>query len=207
MSELDELCMAGKRFQQSGTAFGATGNLSVRVGERIWITPTGRPLGELVPDDLACLDLEGHPVSDRLPSKEWPFHVAVYRARRDLAAIVHLHATWSVALSCLEELNETDALPPLTPYYVMRVAPLGVVPYFKPGSKELASAVGEAASSHHCLLLRHHGIVASGRVIASAVECAEELEHTARLWFILRGEAARTLSTADVVALADLRRV
>jgi ribulose-5-phosphate 4-epimerase/fuculose-1-phosphate aldolase len=206
MDEWDKLCVSGDRFHQRGLAFGATGNLSVRNADRIWITPTGRPLGGLTTEDLAEIDLEGRPLAGPAPSKEWPFHAAVYRHRPDLHAVVHLHATWSVALSCLATLDEQEPLPPLTPYYVMRVAPLGVVPYFKPGSTELASAIAEAITSHNCLLLRHHGFVAAGRTVSEAVDCAEELEETARLWFILRGETVSQLSPTDVAALASFRR-
>lgn len=201
--ELQALCDAGADFFARGDAFGGTGNLSLRQGDRVWITPTGSQLGRLTPDRLAEIDLEGRSAGAAKPSKEFPFHLAIYRARPDVAAIVHLHAPHTVALSCLAEL-EGEPLPPLTPYYLMRVAPLGVVPYFRPGSDELAGAVGEAIGTHDNLLLRNHGSICTGATLAEAVDRALELEETARLFFLLQGHRTRRLTDAEV---EELRRV
>jgi ribulose-5-phosphate 4-epimerase/fuculose-1-phosphate aldolase len=85
----------------------------------------------------------------------------------------------------------------------MRVAPLAIVPYYRPGSPELAAAVAEAAPSHNCMLLRNHGLICAGRTIDEAVDRAEELEQTARLYFTLRGEQVRLLTGDEV---AELKR-
>ena len=201
---LEQLCDAGASFYARGYAFGSTGNLSVRVGEQIWITPTGQSLNALRPDSLACLDLAGNSHNDNRPSKEHPFHLALYRQRPELDAVVHLHAPHSVALSCLEGLEDAEPLPRLTPYYFMRVAPLAVLPYFRPGSPQLAEAVEQAAAQHHCMLLRNHGTICAGATLSEAVDAAEELEATAQLYFRLRGEQVRYLTEDDV---ADLQRV
>jgi ribulose-5-phosphate 4-epimerase/fuculose-1-phosphate aldolase len=201
---LEQLCEAADDFYRRGDAFGATGNLSVRVEEAVWITPTGRPLKGLRPAALACVGLDGAVRGENRPSKEVPFHLAVYRARADVRAIVHLHAPHTVALSCLEGLDPEEPLPPLTPYYLMRVAPLAVVPYFRPGSPALADAIGAAARTHDCLLLRNHGLVCTGTRFPEAVDRAVELEETARLFFLLRGERTRTLTPDEV---AELRSV
>src|SRR5437870_8385566 len=119
---LERLCEAASSFHARGYAIGSAGNLSVRIGGEIWITPTGKPLHGLTPERLACVDLEGHPQGANRPSKEIPFHLAAYRSAGDrAAALVHLHCTYSVALSCLEELDPQRPLPPMTPYYLMRV--------------------------------------------------------------------------------------
>ena len=136
------------------------------------------------------------------PSKEYPFHLAIYERRKDANAIVHLHSAYSVALSCLESLDPQEPLPAMTPYYFMRVAPLAVLPYFRPGSAQLGSAVGEAAEGHDCLLLSNHGLIAMGSTLNEAVDRAEELEETARLHFLLRNEPLRQLSPEQV---ADLK--
>jgi ribulose-5-phosphate 4-epimerase/fuculose-1-phosphate aldolase len=198
---LDELCEVGASFYARGYAFGSTGNLSVRIGERIWITPTGKSLRSLTPDQLACVDAKAKSHNANKPSKESPFHLAVYRRRPDVNAIVHLHAPDSVALSCLEAPEE---LLPLTPYYFMRVAPLAVLSYFRPGSPELAEAVERAALGHNCILLRNHGTICAGSSISEAVDAAEELEATARLYFTLRGERVRHLTAEQI---EELRRV
>lgn len=192
---LEDLCEVAASFYARGYAFGSTGNLSVRNGDCVWVTPTGRSLRRLVPEDLACIDLEGNALNDRRASKEWPFHVGAYRSAGERAgAVVHLHATHAVALSCLESLDVRNPLPAITPYYLMRVLPLAVIPYFRPGSPELAEAVGAAARDHVCMLLRNHGLVAVGRTLEEAVDRAEELEEVARLHFLLRGEPVRLLT-------------
>lgn len=200
---LEQLCdVAGSLFER-GYAHGSAGNISVRVGEEVWVTPTGQPLRGLAPDRLARLDLRGNPLNENRPSKEHPFHTAIYRVREDARAVVHLHSTYAVALSCLESFGGDEDLPPLTPYYYMRVAPLAVLPYFRPGSPRLAEAIEGVAAAHHCVLLRNHGLICAGASLSEAAGRAEELEQTARLHFILRGERTRRLSPADVEDLRD----
>jgi ribulose-5-phosphate 4-epimerase/fuculose-1-phosphate aldolase len=194
---LEALCASGASFYARGYAHGSTGNLSVRIGDRIFVTPTGGSLGALRPEDLAEVSLDGRALNDRPPSKEAPFHLAIYRHRPDAEAVVHLHAPWSVALSCLDD----PTIQPLTPYFVMRVAPLGVVPYVRPGSPGLAAAVEAAAADHACLLLRNHGSICAGASLGEAVDRAEELEATARLQLTLRGERTRPLTAADIEEL------
>lgn len=200
-SVLEQLCETAASLFARGYAHGSTGNISVRLGDEVWITPTGQRLAGLAPSDLARLDLRGQQFNENRASKEHPFHTAIYRQRTEARAIVHLHSTYAVALSCLESFESEDDLPPLTPYYFMRVAPLAVLPYFKPGSPDLARAIESVAAAHHSMLLRNHGLICAGASLSEASDRAEELEQTARLHFILRGEAVRALSPADVDAL------
>jgi len=202
--ELEKLCEVGTNLYDRGYAFGSTGNLSVRINDEVWITPTGRSLKGLTTDELACINLKGAQHNAQRPSKEYPFHLAVYRKRKDARALVHLHSTYSVALSCLESLDAEEPLPPITPYYLMRVAPLAVLPYLRPGSSELAEAVGQAAEFHDCLLLRNHGLIALGADLNEAVDRAEELEETARLSFLLRNQALRRLTREEIEELATI---
>lgn len=201
---LEQLCELADSFYQRGYAHGSTGNLSIRIDDQIWITPTGKPLKGLAPDDLACVDLQGAPQGANRPSKEWPFHLAVYRQREDTRAIVHLHSLYAVALSCLANLDPNNPIPPITPYYFMRVAPLAVLPYFRPGSEKLAEAVENAAPRHNCMLLRNHGLICAGSSLNESGDRAEELEQTARLYFILRSEQLNTLTQEQVEELANL---
>ncbi len=196
--ELAKLCDVAESFHARGYAFGSTGNLSVRVDDEVWITPTGRSFRGLTPADFACVTLTGERKNDRRPSKEYPFHLGCYRAAGERAkALVHLHSTYSVALSCLAELDPQQPLPIITPYYLMRVAPLGIVPYLRPGSAELGAAVEAAAGAHDCLLLLNHGLICLGGSIEEAVDRAEELEETAKLHFLLRGEGTRSLTAME----------
>lgn len=194
-------CQVAANFYHRGYAFGSTGNLSVRIGDQVWITPTGKSLSGLRPSDLACVSLEGATFNENRPSKEFPFHLAVYHRRADVRAVVHLHSTHAVALSCLEAIDSEQPVPPLTPYYLMRVAPLAVLPYFRPGSPKLAGAVAGAAIRHNSMLLRNHGLICLGSDLSEAVDRAEELEETARLYFLLRGERVRYLSPDDIAEL------
>ncbi len=207
-TELAELCEAAASFHQRGYAFGSTGNLSVLLEDEVWITPTGRSLRDLKPDDLACISLDGQRRNEARPSKEFPFHLGCYRAAPEARALVHLHSTHTVALSCLADLDPAEPLPVVTPYYLMRVAPLGIVDYFTPGSAELGAAVEKAAASHSCMLLRNHGLIALGATLSEAVDRAEELEETARLYFLLRGERTRALTAEqrEAIAVAYPRR-
>ena len=204
-TEIENLCEAAASFHARGYAFGSTGNLSVSDGERVWISPTGASLRKLTPEKMAEIDMEGVALNGNKASKEYPFHLAAYRNSFSGArALVHLHSTWAVALSCLADLDEDAPMPVFTPYYLMRVAPLAVIPYLRPGSAELAAAVGEAARGHDCVLMRNHGFLTLGKTMDEAVDRAEELEETAKLLFILRNEKLRLLTTTE---RAEIERV
>lgn len=203
-SEHEALCDAAASLHMRGYAFGSTGNLSIREGDTVWITPTGQSLRHASPALLAAVDLAGTPKNSHKASKEYPFHLAAYRASAGTRAIVHLHATWSTLLSCLDDLDEQQPLPVFTPYYLMRVAPLAVVPYCRPGSDDLARWIGEAAARSQCLLLRNHGLVALGRNVNEAVDRAEELEETCKLYFHSRQENLRLLTAEQ---RAEIERV
>ncbi|MBM3736016.1 MAG: aldolase [Acidobacteria bacterium] len=205
MDPLEKLCETAASFFARGYAFGSTGNLSVVVDDRVWITPTGASLRKVVPADLACISLDGAALNANKASKEYPFHLAAYRGAGGRAkALVHLHCTYAVALSCLDTLDEANPLPVFTPYYLMRVAPLAVLPYYRPGSGELAQAVGEAAVVHDSMLLRNHGVICLGAALEEAVDRTEELEETAKLWFLTRGEKLRMLTAGEQ---DEIRRV
>ena len=204
-TEIENLCEAAASFHARGYAFGSTGNLSVSDGERVWISPTGASLRKLTPEKMAEIDMEGVALNGNKASKEYPFHLAAYRNSFSGArALVHLHSTWAVALSCLADLDEEAPMPVFTPYYLVRVAPLAVIPYLRPGSAELAAAVGEAARGHDCVLMRNHGFLTLGKTMDEAVDRAEELEETAKLFFILRNEKLRLLTTTE---RAEIERV
>jgi ribulose-5-phosphate 4-epimerase/fuculose-1-phosphate aldolase len=199
----EALCALAKSMFDRGLTHGSTGNLSLRTESGYLMTPTGSSLGALDPARLAVLDAGGTHVGGDAPTKEALLHLAMYRERPRDAAVVHLHATHSVAVSVLEGVDPADVLPPLTAYYAMRIGTLPLLPYFAPGDAALADVVGAAAARHHAVLLANHGPVVSGTSLAAAADAIEELEATAKLWLLLRGERVRTL---DAGQLADLRR-
>jgi ribulose-5-phosphate 4-epimerase/fuculose-1-phosphate aldolase len=190
----EALCSLAKSLYDRGYTHGSTGNLSMRTDDGYVMTPTGSSLGALDPARLAVLDRAGNHVAGDAPTKEALLHLAMYRERPRDTAVIHLHATHSVAVSVLADVDPADVLPPLTAYYAMRIGTLPLLPYFAPGDAALAAAVGAAAHRHHAVLLANHGPVVSGTSLAAAADAIEELEVTAKLWLMLRGERLRLLT-------------
>jgi ribulose-5-phosphate 4-epimerase/fuculose-1-phosphate aldolase len=197
----DQLVERGRSLYDRGYAHGSSGNLSARVDGGILITPTGSCLGRLDPAKISKVDEAGKHVSGDAPSKESFLHLAMYAERRGARAIVHLHCTCAVAVSCLVHENPRDVLPPLTAYYVMRVGKLPLVPYYRPGDRALAEAVRAEARQHRAVLLANHGPVVSGKSLDDAIDSAEELEATAKLVLALGERPVRPLDAAQVADL------
>lgn len=193
------LCRLGAHLAERGLAPGTSGNISVRVGDGAWlVTPTNAFLGSLDPESLALIGAGGTHVSGATPTKERFLHAAVYAARPEYGAIVHLHSTHAVAYSCLRDLRDDDALPPITPYSVMRLGRVAVVPYARPGDPYLGELAGEAAREHHAFLLANHGPVVAAPTLDAAAAAIEELEESCKLFFLLRGHDARYLNAQQV---------
>ena len=198
----ERIALHGRSLFERGYGCGSSGNISVRLEDGILVTPTNSSLGRLDPARISKLDREGRLISGDVPSKEAFLHLAMYQERSEEKAVVHLHSTHSVAVSCLAEIDPEDVLPPITAYYVMRVGKLPLLPYYRPGDMALAEAVRMAAREHKAMLLANHGPVVAGRDLEAAVYAAEELEETAKLFLLLRGERTRFLSEAQI---ADLK--
>ena len=198
----EELCRVGASLFNRGLTHGSTGNISVRLPDGGWLmTPTGSSLGTLDPARLAHLDVLGRHIGGDKPTKEAFLHATMYAERPKAGAVIHLHLTYSVALSCIDGIDPCDCLPPITAYSVMRVGTLPLVPYYPPGDESLATAVGKLASKHHALLLANHGPVVAGTSLSAATDAIEELEESARLVLLLRGEKLRLLTPAQVAEL------
>jgi len=197
----DEMVEFGRSLFERGLSAGSSGNLSVRLDDGWLITPTNASLGRLDSVRIAKLDWAGNLVSGDPPSKEAFLHRAMYEARDGAGAIVHLHATHSAAVSCLDGLDAGDCLPPLTAYYVMKIGRLPLVPYHRPGDPALAPAISGLAGKHSAVLLANHGPVVSGTSLEAAVYAIEELEETAKLFLLLHGHAARPLNEAQIADL------
>lgn len=197
----DQMCRLGASLFARGLSFGSAGNISVRLGGGWLMTPTNVSLGRLDPARLAKLDAGGRLLSGDAPTKEHVLHRAMYEERPDTGAVVHLHSTYSVAVSVLADVDPANVLPPLTAYYVMRVRRLPLVPYYPPGDAGLAEAVRRLAGKHHAVLLANHGPVVAGSSLDAAANAIEELEETAKLFLILRGSKIRPLTEEQVAAL------
>ncbi|MCX7520908.1 aldolase [Microbacterium sp. STN6] len=197
----DAIVAAARSAFSRSLTHGSTGNISVRVGERIIVTPTGSSLGTLERDDLSVIDASGAHVDGPKPSKEAFLHAALLRARPSDNAVVHTHSTHAAAVSCLDGLDPDNALPPLTAYYAMRIGSLPLLPYHAPGDSSLGALAERVATDHHAMLLANHGPIVSAPTLAAAMDAIEELEETARLFFLLAGHATRPLSPEQVSAL------
>ena len=203
-AERDSICRLAKSLFDRGLTIGSSGNFSVRLDDGWLMTPTGSSMGNLDPNEISKLDLSGNLISGNNPTKESFLHIAMYDERPDSRAVVHLHSTHSVAVSCLADIDKENVLPPITAYYVMKIGTLPLVPYFPPGDINLAKAVKEMASDHHAVLLANHGPVVAGKTLEDAVYAIEELEETARLFLLLKNMKTQYLNQNQVNALTKL---
>lgn len=203
-AERDSICRLAKSLFDRGLTIGSSGNISVRLDDGWLMTPTGSSMGNLDPNEISKLDLSGNLISGNNPTKESFLHIAMYDERPDSRAVVHLHSTHSVAVSCLADIDKKNVLPPITAYYVMKIGTLPLVPYFPPGDINLAKAVKEMASDHHAVLLANHGPVVAGKTLEDAVYAIEELEETARLFLLLKNMKTQYLNQNQVNALTKL---
>ncbi|MBT3700796.1 MAG: aldolase [Alphaproteobacteria bacterium] len=197
----DDIARLAKSIFDRGLTFGSSGNISVRLEDGWLMTPTGSTMGNIDPARISKLDNAGQHISGDKPTKETFLHVAMYETRPATGAVVHLHSTHSVAVSCLADIDPANVLPPITAYYVMKIGKLPLVPYFPPGDLDLAKAVREMASDHHAVLLANHGPVVAGKSLEDAVYATEELEETAKLFLMLKDKATRFLTDEQVKAL------
>jgi len=198
----EQIVATGTSLFNRGLTHGSTGNISVALADGGWLmTPTGSSLGTLDPARLSRLDATGRLIDGDKPTKEAFLHTTMYGARPGSGAVVHLHSTHSVAVSCIDGIDHANCLPPITAYYAMRIGRLPLVPYYPPGDETLAEAVGALAGKHHAVLLANHGPVVAGSSLSAAQDAIEELEETAKLYLLLRGERVRALTDEQVAEL------
>ena len=187
-----------------GYSVGSAGNISVRLANGYLMTPTNSSLGRLDPDRLSKLDPDFRHIGGDKPSKEVFMHRAFYQARNDAGAVVHLHSTHATAVSCLPDVDAANPLPPLTPYFVMRIGRrMPIIPYYRPGDSAMEPAINTAARDARAVLLANHGPVVSGDTLTDAVYAAEELEEAAKLFLMIRGHSPRLLSGSQVDDLLE----
>jgi ribulose-5-phosphate 4-epimerase/fuculose-1-phosphate aldolase len=199
----DQIVAWGRSLFERGLTAGSSGNISARTSDGFVATPTNSCLGFLDAGQLSLLDNDGRHISGGAPTKELPLHLAFYKSRPEARAVVHLHSTYATALSCLADIDPADAVPPITPYVVMRVGKVPVVAYVRPGAPDIAPLIEAAAPQHAAVLLQNHGPVVSGPSLDSAVFAIEELEEAARLAILTHGMKVRLL---DAGQIADLDR-
>ena len=173
---------------ERGKVSGSTANISIRIGDFIYISGSGTSFGTLEKEQFSTLLLDGTHVEGMKPSKEYPLHAMIYRYKPEMKGVVHTHSFYSVLWSCLEHEKKTDVIPAYTPYLKMKVGTVGIIPYAKPGSQELFGYMEERIMNSDAYLLKQHGPVVAGRTILDAFYGLEELEESAKTAWYLRGE-------------------
>ena len=206
-----ELCRVGQSLHARGYAHGTTGNLSARLSDGFLVTATDACLGDLQPDALVKVDGSGTPVAGGpQPSKTLALHRAIYAAAPEAGCIAHTHSTYLVraSLAVSADKSREDLLPPITPYFVMKVGHVPLLAYRRPGDPETARLVAAAIDAARArgapiraVMLSRLGPNVWHETPAAAMAVLEELEETARLW-VETQPPPRPLSAAQI---EDLR--
>ncbi|MGH1452428.1 MAG: aldolase [Paracoccaceae bacterium] len=197
----EQICTLARSMFDRGLTGGSTGNISARLADGgLLVSPTGSSFGRLDPARLAHFDASGRHIGGDQPTKEMPLHSAFYDTRSTAGAVVHLHSCHSVALSLLDA-DADDFIPPLTPYAVMQLGRVKLLPFFMPGDPAMGEAVRGLAGKRSAVMLANHGPVVAGRDVESACNAIEELEATARLALLTRGMNPRALTPDQVQAV------
>jgi 3-dehydro-4-phosphotetronate decarboxylase len=198
----EDICFWAASMFNRGLTGGASGNISVRTEDGgLLVTPTGASMGRLDPARLSRFDAAGRHIGGDAPTKEMPLHSAFYETRKSAGAVVHLHSTHSVALSMLPDTDPDNVLPPLTPYAVMRVGKVALLPFFLPGDAAMGDALRGLGGKRSAVLLANHGPVVASKDLEAAVFAMEELEETAKLALLLRGHGPLPLTDYQIGAL------
>ncbi len=203
----ESICLVGASLHARGYAHATAGNISARHGDGFLITPTDACLGTLQPERLAAVDAQGLQTGGDRASKTLALHRRIYAADPQARCVIHTHATHLVALTLAGVWHADDIVPPITPYFVMKVGHVPLVPYHRPGDPAAADLVAariESMRAHgtpiRAVMLERLGPVVWHESPQAASAVLEELEETARLWLMTR---AAPLSDAQI---EELRR-
>lgn len=204
----EQICLLAKSLFDRGLTHGSTGNISARTHDGgLLVSPTGTSFGRLDPARLSRFDASGSLIGGDDPTKEMPLHTAFYDTRATTGAVVHLHSCHSVALSMMPDTDADNFLPPLTPYGLMKLGRVKLLPFFLPGDPAMGEAVRGLAGKRSAVMLANHGPVVAGADVEAACNAIEELEDGARLAMMTRGLSPRALTEAqvrDVVTAFDV---
>jgi len=196
----EQICDLAKSLFDRGLTHGSTGNISARTSDGgLLVSPTGTSFGRLDPSRLSRFDSEGRHVAGDKPTKEMPLHTAFYDTRSQAGAVVHLHSCHAVAWSMMPDVNEDDFLPQLTPYAIMQLGRVKLLPFFRPGDPAMGDAVRGLAGKRTAVMLANHGPVVAGKDVEAACNAIEELEATARLAMLTCGCRPRQLKAEEIL--------
>ncbi|MEO9649619.1 MAG: aldolase [Roseobacter sp.] len=200
----EQMCLLAKSMFDRGLTGGSTGNISARTEDGgLLVSPTGTSFGRLDPARLSRLDRNGTLIGGDPPTKEMPLHAAFYDTRSTAGAVVHLHSCHSVALSLLPDTDPDNFLPPLTPYAIMKLGKVKLLPFFRPGDPAMGTAVRGLAGKRSAVMLANHGPVVAAKDVEAACNAIEELEDTARLALLTRGMHPQMLNKAQVSDIVE----
>ncbi|WP_372990328.1 aldolase [Sulfitobacter sp.] len=195
----EQICLLAKSMFERGLTGGSTGNISARTEDGgLLVSPTGTSFGRLDPARLSHFDAKGALIGGDPPTKEMPLHAAFYDTRSTAGAVVHLHSCHSVAWSMMPDVDVDNFLPPLTPYAIMKLGRVKLLPFYRPGDPAMGDAVRGLAGKRSAVMLANHGPVVAGKDVEAACNAIEELEDTARLAMLMRGIPARMLDETQV---------
>jgi len=195
----EDICLLAKSLFDRGLTHGSTGNISARTEDGgLLVSPTGTSFGRLDPARLSRFDPQGRLINGDAPTKEMPLHSAFYDTRSTAGAVVHLHSCHSVALSLLPDADADNFLPPLTPYAIMQLGRVKLLPFFVPGDPAMGDAVRGLAGKRAAVMLANHGPVVASKTVEAACNAIEELEATAKLALMMRGMPAQALSPEQI---------
>ena len=195
----EDICLLAKSLFDRGLTHGSTGNISARTEDGgLLVSPTGTSFGRLDPARLSRFDATGRHIAGDKPTKEMPLHTAFYDTRGTAGAVVHLHSAHAVALSMMPDVDAVNFLPPLTPYGLMKLGKVKLLPFFLPGDPAMGEAVRGLAGKRSAVMLANHGPVVAGKDVEAACTAIEELEDGARLAMLTRGLGPRGLTDMQV---------
>lgn len=203
----EEICRVGRSLYERGYVHASAGNISVRLDDGFLITPTDACLGTLDPAQLARLDATGRQRSGERASKTLALHRRIYDAAPEARCVIHTHSAHLVALTLQGVWSSDDVLPPITPYFVMKVGHVPLIPYHRPGDPAVAELAAERilamaarGTPIRALMLERLGPNVWHRSLAEASAVLEELEETAKLWLSCQPRPA-PLDDAQIEAL------
>jgi ribulose-5-phosphate 4-epimerase/fuculose-1-phosphate aldolase len=194
MNEMElrqEICRVGRSLFERGYVHSTAGNISVRLPDGFLITPSEACLGFLAPETLAKVGTDGVQISGERASKTLTLHRGIYSADAEAGCVIHTHSTHLVALTLSGVWKEGDVLPPITPYYVMKVGHVPLISYHRPGEAIVGELVAEQIAIMHkhgtpirAVMLDRLGPNVWHSTPTGAMAALEELEETARLWLL-----------------------
>ena len=195
----EDICVLARSLFDRGYTCGSSGNISARTKDGgLLVTPTGTCFGRLDPVELSLFSKDGRHLAGLKPTKEMSLHSAFYDTRAATGAVVHLHSSHSVACSMLPDVDSDNMLPPMTPYSIMKLCKVKLLPYFIPGDPAIGDAVRGLAGKRCAVMLANHGPVVAAKELEAAVYAIEELEETAKLALLLRGTNPSMLNNNQI---------